>query len=198
MSDDLGRRGFFREGFKALARTLAETVSAANEFRGKPNFDQRRRLRPPGAIDEENFLEKCTASECNECVTACPCNCISKVPDKFADAGTPVIIPSLRACAMCIELACTKVCEPEALLPLDECEQIDMGVAVLDENVCFAFNGTFCITCFNICPTQPKAIRLNERGRPEVDEAPCTGCGMCEERCPTSPRAIWVKSGRRA
>ncbi|PCH79614.1 MAG: 4Fe-4S ferredoxin [Planctomycetota bacterium] len=196
MIEDIGRRGFFSESLKALARTLAETASAGKEFRGKPSFDQRRRIRPPGALEEMAFLQTCLADECNDCVTACPVDCIEKVPGGYGDTGTPVIIPALRACTMCVEVACSKVCEVGALTVVESPDQIDIGVAVLDESTCLAFNGTFCVSCFNICPTQPKAIRLDERGRPYVDEDPCTGCGLCEEHCPTTPKAIWVKSDR--
>jgi ferredoxin-type protein NapG len=177
---------------RAFVRALAETADASREFRGHKTVDQNRRIRPPGALPESDFLASCTPESCTACIDACPCDAIVQVPDSFPDAKTPVIVPSLRACASCLDVSCTHVCDTGALRPIESPEKIAMGLAVLDESTCFAFNGTFCVTCYNICPVTPKAIRLNERGRPEVVEEPCTGCGICEERCPTEPRAIRI------
>ncbi len=192
MTEEIGRRGFFREGFRAFVRALAETAEATKDFKGKRSIDRNRRIRPPGALPEVHFLATCEPLACTACIDACPCDAIVPVPDSFPDAKTPVIVPSSRACASCLDVACTHVCEFGALIPIESPDQIAMGVAILEEETCFAFNGTFCVTCYNICPVTPKAIRLNERGRPEVNEDPCTGCGICEERCPTEPRAIRI------
>ncbi len=190
MADEpLDRRAFFRHGFRSLLDTVAETVRASRGV-ASPQPTRLRRLRPPGALAEPDFLRLCT--RCDDCIAACPAACIARVPEGEADAGTPVIVPDLRACVLCTELSCTKVCEEGALRPLDSPAQVRIGLAVLDEEVCFAYNGSFCNTCVTICPTEPKAILLNQRMRPYVEAAPCTGCGLCEERCPTEPRAIRV------
>ena len=37
-------------------------------------------------------------------------------------------------------------------------------------------------TCVRACPFN--ALKINERGLPEVDDKKCTGCGTCERVCP--------------
>ncbi len=205
MADEpLDRRAFFRRGFRTLLDTVAESVKAARQVGGPgPERRELRRLRPPGAVAEPDFLRLC--SRCDDCIAACPAACIARVPEGQDDAGTPVIVPDSRACVLCSDLACTKVCPDGALEPLTDPASVRIGVAFLDEAACFAYNGSFCNTCVTICPTEPKAILLNQRMRPVVDAGPCTGCGLCEERCPTTPRSIWVqvedrlvRGGRRA
>jgi ferredoxin len=65
---------------------------------------------------------------------------------------------------------------------------------------------TPCIVCEEHCPTDPKAIWLeeaDERGRdgamlrlqrPRVDAVRCVGCGICENKCPVGEDAairVW-------
>ncbi|MBL7009470.1 MAG: 4Fe-4S binding protein [Planctomycetes bacterium] len=191
MADEpLDRRAFFQRSLRTLLDTVAESVKASrHDAPGAP--PPLRRLRPPGAVAEPDFLRLCT--RCDDCIAACPAACIVRVPAGQPDAGTPVIVPDSRACVMCAELSCTHSCAVEALLPLSHPAAVRIGVAFLDETACYAYNGTFCDTCVTICPTEPKAILLNQGQRPVVDAGPCTGCGLCEERCPTSPRAIRIE-----
>lgn len=192
MADEpLDRRAFFRRSFRTLLDTVAESVKAAAGSVAPPPPQALRRLRPPGAVPEPDFLRLCT--RCDDCIAACPAACIVRVPEGEADAGTPVIVPDSRACVMCAELSCTHVCPEQALRPLSDPAELRIGIAFLDEAVCYAYNGSFCNTCVTLCPTEPKAILLNQRQRPVVDTSPCTGCGLCEERCPTTPRAIRVQ-----
>ncbi|KAA3613391.1 MAG: 4Fe-4S dicluster domain-containing protein [Planctomycetota bacterium] len=187
----LDRRAFFRQGFRRLAKTLAETVeeSLGGVLPATPSGPGPRRIRPPGALAEPDFLKACT--RCDDCLKACPAQCIVHVPGGHADAGTPVIIPGVRACVVCSDLACTHVCEPGALLPLDQARQMSIGLATVQRQHCLAFQEGECQICLDVCPIQPKAIELDGK-RPRVLASVCTGCGLCEERCPTQPKAIQV------
>lgn len=154
-----------------------------------------RRLRPPGALPEADFLRACT--KCDDCLVACPARCIVRVPDGEPDARTPILLPASRACVLCSNLACTHACAPGALRPLSSWREVRIGLAQLDPALCVAWSGTACTVCRDACPAEPKAIEL-EGGRPRVRFELCTGCGLCEERCPTRPRAIWVQPLARA
>ena len=60
-------------------------------------YSQRKRLRPPGALDEKDFLSSCI--KCGQCVQVCPVQAI-----KLADlidgmgVGTPYIDARQQAC----------------------------------------------------------------------------------------------------
>ena len=184
---------------RSLARTVLETADAARKPAGPPDkpaalrADPSRlpRLRPPGAVSESEFLALCTP--CDDCFQVCPAQCIVKVPADEADAGTPVIVANQRACVMCVDLACTHVCEPGALKPLKEKSEVKMGLAILDVESCIPWaEGTPCNLCHMVCPTLPRAIEMRDE-RPHVLADFCTGCGLCEQRCPTRPAAIVIE-----
>jgi len=191
----VGRRGFFREGFRAFARTLADTASAVGgSAHGTKPIHKDRRVRPPGAlIDTNAFLSACIGEECTECRDACPVDAIIPVPIGFQDHGTPVIIPSLQACVLCADIPCATVCPSGALVPPEHgAKDISLGMAALFEDTCLAYKGTFCVDCAHACPVEPRAIRINDHRRPLVDPARCTGCGACEQVCPTDPKSIRI------
>ena len=55
---------------------------------------------------------------------------------------------------------------------------------------CLAWQRSFCTTCSERCPEQG-AIRLEE-GRPSVDDARCTRCGICIAVCPAPINAFEI------
>ena len=158
----LDRRNFFRHGLRSLARTVADSVSSDTSPAGASAAatDGRpfRRLRPPGALLEPAFLEACT--RCDACFDACPVDAIVPVPEGHLDAGTPRILAAETACTVCSSLACTQVCEPGALLPLQSPQEIEMGLARVDPQHCVTHHGQACDACVTICPTQPPALGL--------------------------------------
>lgn len=138
-------------------------------------------VRPPGALDEERFLSRCTG--CNDCLEACPEGAIRP----FGPFGTPVIIPRDRPCAVCTDLPCTKVCTPGALRPV-RVEEVRMGLARVEAARCWSALGQPCDYCVTACPI--RAISLD--GLPRVDATRCNGCGACEQICTATPAAITV------
>lgn len=153
-------------------------------------------LRPPGALeDDDDFLSACL--RCELCAQACDAQCILLLgPEEGRHAGTPFILPEEHGCNLCLE--CTTACPSGALTELSDLEDVAMGIAVVDENLCVSFNGSgACGACHTICPVPGKAIRQGLFDRPTVIAERCVGCGMCTETCPVSERkAIRVETER--
>ncbi|MDA0745636.1 MAG: 4Fe-4S dicluster domain-containing protein [bacterium] len=182
------RRSFFREVLKRYVVPAAEYVEDRLEtVQPRP----RRMLRPPGAIPEGDFLSTC--HRCGACIEACPAHAIR--PLKTEDVGradTPVVDAEQQPCVVCDELACMQVCPSGALEKLTR-DQIRMGLAKVDPEICVRSKGEDCSVCVDLCPIGKKAIELNEIGQVTVWARGCVGCGVCQYECPTSPKAITVE-----
>jgi ferredoxin-type protein NapG len=101
------------------------------------------RLRPPGALNEQEFLAACI--KCGQCVQVCPVEAI-----KLADlsdglgVGVPHIDPRDQACDFsCDGLQCVLACPTGALIhEISFPSEVDMGVArVVNEKQCLAVLG---------------------------------------------------------
>ncbi len=140
--------------------------------------------RPPGAIDEFQFLAGCT--RCGDCITACPYDAVRQAPERLGSvAGTPIIEADTAACMMCADFPCIAACKPGVLIksvaPI-------MGTAVVTEHLCLAYHHTTCTVCSERCPVKG-AITVTG-GKPTVNEDSCTGCGVCRYVCPAPENAI--------
>jgi len=206
------RRSFLR---RCIAGTLSAIALASAGIslewrgrRGRPSGC----LRPPGALDEEDFLAKCI--RCGRCADACPNRAIIALT---AEAGrdfalmpgpgehdTPVIVPRRQACILCEGVAgdhllCTAACpsgalrltakEPETILA-----QARMGVAEVDTELCYSFNGASCGACVRACPFEGRALSAGMWEKPLLDPDYCVGCGLCERACLHYPQAIRVRA----
>jgi len=166
-------------------------------------------LRPPGALDEKDFLATCI--KCGMCVEACPFDTLKlAAPGDNKPIGTPYFTPRDVPCYMCTDIPCVPVCPTDALdikkvsKPNGELDIniAQMGVAVVDTKNCIAFWGIQCDACYRACPLLDVAIKLdyekNARTgkhaflKPIVDSDFCTGCGLCERACVTDKAAIFV------
>lgn len=143
-------------------------------------------LRPPGAIEENAFLDGCT--KCDACIEACPYDAIVHAPIRFRSAaGTPMIDPSPagQPCRMCEDFPCIAACEPNVL-------RMDMpkvmGTARIDTLTCLAHQYSFCTVCSEQCPVEG-AIEVID-GKPRIVEDACTGCGVCHHVCPAPANAV--------
>ncbi len=170
-------------------------------------------LRPPGAVQEKDFLATCT--KCGLCVTACPYRAlILAKPGDERPIGTPYLRMREAPCRMCRDIPCTVSCPTGALDRSLVSEKDDhgnmmldvnktrIGLAVIDRETCIAFWGIQCDACYRTCPLIDKAVTVeylrNERTGKHTIMAPvvhsdhCTGCGMCERACVTKKASIFV------
>lgn len=186
MSDDrYSRKGFFQEFFglfktglsNNLEKKLAKTLNAP--------------VRPPGAMEEMEFISTCT--RCGDCVPACPYGAILRYPlTAGLRGGTPYIDPHTKACELCPDTPCITACKPGALEPTPV-DRIDMGTAKVNPETCMTFDNKICTRCYDACPYPERAIVIEDH-HPRVNENGCVGCGLCQERCPTHPVGIKVLS----
>ena len=78
-------------------------------------YAQKKRLRPPGALDEKDFLGSCI--KCGQCVQVCPVSAI-KLADLIdgVGVGTPYIDPRAQACDFsCDAVQCILACPTGSL-----------------------------------------------------------------------------------
>lgn len=167
----------------AVRQPNADTLPVAPNFgRGVPLP----LLRPPGAIEETAFLAACT--RCDACIPACPHEAIGRASPRLRGAaGTPVLNPAQSPCRMCDDRPCIAACQTGALrfdVPAK------MGTAMISPLTCLAYQNTTCSACVEQCPVEG-AMRM-ENGRPVVDPAACTGCGVCQYVCPAPQNAVLI------
>ncbi len=178
-----------------------------------------RLLRPPGALEESDFLARCI--RCGECMKVCPNNALHPA---FAQAGieglwTPQLVPRIGYCESSCVL-CSQICPTGAIWEITpkskgwtvgidaDTKPIRIGTAFYDRGRCLPWAmATDCIVCEEWCPTSPKAIYMRpaevfdaaglakQIKQPYVNPAQCVGCGACEYACPVHDHpAVYVIS----
>ena len=178
-----------------------------------------RRVRPPGSLEESDFLARCV--RCGECMKVCPNNALHPA---FSEAGieglwTPIVVPRIGYCEPSCTL-CSEACPTGAIWEItsqakgwsvnlsSDTKPIHIGTAFYDHGRCLPWAmATECIVCEEWCPTSPKAIYLQPAEvidangqtkilkQPRLDPARCVGCGACEYACPLQDRpAVYVTS----
>jgi polyferredoxin len=206
---DLKKRAALLSGFAGLA---LYPVSRSSDG-VKHNYDSRV-IRPPGAVEEDKFLERCI--KCCECMKVCPNNALHPALFEAGLEGvwSPLLIPRIGYCEHeCV--LCGSVCPTGAIRNISVHEKvgrgefagrpIKLGTAFYDKGRCLPWSmDTPCIVCEEICPTSPKAIWaedvwVTKAGKPvrlqqpRVDPQLCIGCGACEKVCPVKDKpAVYV------
>ena len=133
-------------------------------------------LRPPWAINENLFLETCTA--CGECISVCPERIIISARGNY-----PVVDFSRGECSFC--KLCVDSCKPQALQKISLSAPWSIKASI-DETSCIAYQGIECRACYDPC--ESRAIKMPPRLGgvciPMFDTEACSGCGACYSVCP--------------
>ena len=162
---DTVRRTALATTFAGLAVIPAVRTSGAFG----PNFDADR-IRPPGAVDEREFLGRCI--RCGVCMKVCPNNALHAAlgVGGLEALWTPIVVPRVGYCEQSCFL-CAQVCPTGAINRTADLEQggselpspIKIGTAFYDHGRCLPWAMQIpCIVCEEFCPTSPKAIWVEE------------------------------------
>ena len=195
---NVSRRNFFGSIIGGAGAALALRSTGTTNNRG---FEKR--IRPPGALHESEFLARCI--KCGECVKVCPTNVIQPA---FGEAGvegfmTPILDFTQGYCELNCTL-CGQVCPTGAIQKLKITEKtgypdkapLKTGTAFVDRTRCIPWSmDRNCVVCQEVCPVSPKAIydiktesKVSGKNKilklPQVDPSLCIGCGLCQHECP--------------
>ncbi len=172
-----GRRDFIKDSVRSVAKAAHEFSREADAVPTKASSPIRTDwLRPPGAVGETLFLERCT--QCGDCIKACPPGAIVA----HGQDATPVLFADQSPCLLCEDFPCIAVCATGALLPVDGMADVRMGIARVSYRLCTAGQG--CYACVSKCPTNALAMDVASLQLTLAAEV-CVGCGMCEMVCNT-------------
>jgi ferredoxin-type protein NapG len=108
------RRNFLKASATAVA-SMAVVGSAAYMLKDKKSLQEKGLLRPPGSIEEEDFLFACI--KCGLCVQICPIHAIELADWNDGLAyGTPYINADAQACDFsCDAIQCAETCPTAAI-----------------------------------------------------------------------------------
>jgi len=210
---EMGRR---RLVFAGIAGVAALPLVKNNGVNTDENYSDLL-IRPPGSVEESEFLERCI--KCDQCINVCPTNVLQ--PATFAEAGveglwTPVMNFNIGHCQLKCTL-CSEVCPTGAIRKITVEEKmgkggftkdgpIRLGTAFYDFGRCLPHAMEIpCVVCEEVCPTSPKAIQTKDvetkdvfgkivvLNKPFIVPDLCIGCGICQTECPvTDSRAVYV------
>lgn len=191
---DINRRRLLQAGgIGAMVALLGKTnVAAKNSRTGGVRVSSEVLIRPPGALPEGEFAERCV--RCSECMKVCPTVGLQPAITEAGLEGlwTPVLVPRLGECTQNCSL-CSQVCPSQAIQPFEipEKSHIYIGRAVIDRSQCIAWNsGKQCLVCDEACSYDAIYWQMADGvKRPFVEEHKCVGCGICENVCPIQPVA---------
>jgi len=201
------RREFIQQmtGLGVLGLVAAGGVFSADYLKAAPV-----RLRPPGAVPEEEFIGLCI--KCGQCLQVCPYDSIKLEDiDGKAAVGMAYIEPRERGCYLCDAFPCILACPSEALVhDHAQIQYVHMGVAVVhnpegclakvgkpvpDEAIDRIYDHTTVLSeeerrnkKVTIAPDDPEKAVLQKELLQKLEkhrgENPCT---ICADMCPFHP-----------
>lgn len=196
---NISRRNFLKLFFSvssaaALSSLNQHVISAESHLSPLPQIDTGGLIRPPGAIAEKAFRSKCIS--CGVCVNVChimkyDAIAVAGIKD-IRNFGTPYI-KDMRdfPCALCME--CPVHCPTGALQKIEK-EDVIMGMALIDLELCFGWNGDVCLSCSKACPMGAQIFDFyhSQWGNQPYINDKCVGCGLCVKYCPLGGSAVKV------
>lgn len=152
-------------------------------------------LRPPGALEESDFLASCI--KCGQCIQVCPFGSISLLDlSGGINTATPYIDPVKRGCYLCDLFPCILCCPSGALDDeVQKIDQVHMGVAYVTEP-------KNCLNYKNIKVSKENVDRIKAHGdrtelEKELNEKLTAqvgkDCELCLEVCRVEPRDGAIK-----
>jgi len=200
--------GFFRArraGPSAASRKnfilllLSPFFTMGFAFRNKGKAGAGAVIRPPAALVEDEFVDRCI--RCGNCMKVCITNGLQPVMLQSGPAGiwTPQLVPETGYCEYKCTL-CGQTCPTGAIPKITQEQKLvtKLGIAEIDRSICLPWaENKECIVCQEHCPISEKAIKLDTYAggpaKPYIDERLCVGCGICQNKCPVRPvRAVRV------
>jgi ferredoxin-type protein NapG len=179
--------------WKILSGTGLAALAAKTGLAATPRTSSRF-LRPPGALAEDDFLDRCI--RCGKCGESCPNETIKffDFENGWSSLNTPYITPREKPCILCMK--CGDACPTGAIskIPYEANEimaKVDMGQAQINKNLCLSYQGKSCGVCYRACPLPDVSMTIGYMEQPTVTEA-CVGCGICERACIQMPQAIRI------
>ena len=143
-------------------------------------------IRPPGASNEQEFLETC--QRCGACLKVCQFHALRPViqGNEF-DRGTPALRVGESYCRFCQDFPCVKAC-PSGALSLARTTALQKIAVARAGASCLRNNGEACQTCLEKCAGLASAITCPAPAKPpQIDARKCSGCGACAVFCPAYP-----------
>ncbi len=135
-AEEKKRRDFIKNatGLGVIGLAAAAGIYAAPKLKAEEPL-----LRPPGAVDEDDYLKMCI--KCGQCLQVCPYDSILlEDVSGGASFGMAYIDPAQRGCYLCEAFPCILACPTGALdHEHDQIDKVHMGMAVIvNESACLA------------------------------------------------------------
>ncbi|NLX13942.1 MAG: 4Fe-4S dicluster domain-containing protein [Phycisphaerales bacterium] len=189
----------------ALAGVAGLMFFPFTKLSGKSTRDfSARVIRPPGSVEEQEFLARCI--KCEQCMRVCPTNVLQPAMLEAGVEGlwTPIMNYRMGHCQLNCT-ACGQVCPTGAIQRISVDEKLGLGpyaaqgpirigTAHYDFGRCLPWSKNLpCVVCEEVCPTSPKAIHseykklLIREGKKQVFSATATTVTLADYPPPGEP-----------